>query len=142
MNYIPLINGIQPSWANLEVIIAGVRLTGITKISYSDKQTMENIYGIGQYPVGRGYGNIEPSCSITMLRSTAEDVRSMSPTGRMQDIPPFDIIVAFVPPDDSNAVIEHRIRNCQFKDDSMDISQGDTREAPSFELLPSHIEWA
>ncbi|MGI6718981.1 MAG: hypothetical protein ACOX4D_07620 [Bacteroidales bacterium] len=137
---IPLINGVQPSWANLEVNIGGFPIVGITKITYSDKETMNNIYGLGQHPVARGYGNIESTCSITLLRSTVERLRHMSLTGRLQDIKPFDIVVCFIPINGSRLII-HKIRNCQFLGDGLEISQGDTKNEQTFEILPSHIEW-
>lgn len=136
----PVINGIEPSWANLTVTIAGMPVTGITKIDYTDKQEVANIYGWGQSPIGRGYGNITPSCSITLLRSEIEAIRTSSKTGRLQDIAPFDIIVTFIPTGGTK-VTTHKIRNCQFTSDSLSMGQGDTKNETTFELLPSSIEW-
>lgn len=140
LRYVPLINGVEPSWANLTVNIAGVPTIGITKIDYSDEQVIENIEGAGQYPVGRGYGKIDAKCSVTLLRSSVESIRASSPTGRLQDIAPFDIVVCFVPVG-SGTVITHKVRNCQFKKDGLSIKAGDTKNETDFELLPSHIEW-
>ena len=109
----PLINGVEPAWANLTVNIAGVPSVGITAIDYDDKQTIENIYGMGQTPIGRGYGNIEPTASITLLMSEVEAIRAASPTGRLQDIAPFDIVVSYTPVN-ATKITTHRIRNCQF----------------------------
>lgn len=137
----PLINGTEPAWANLTVNIAGVPVNGITAIEYNEKQTVENIYGFGQHPVGRGYGNIEPSCKITLLMSEVEAIRAASPSGRLQDIAPFDIIVAYTP---VNAVkiTTHRIRNCQFTDNPVTHTQNSIKTEIALELLPSHIEWS
>ena len=97
IQHYPEINGVQHSWANLQVVIAGRTVTGITKISYKDSQTMENIYGAGVRPVGRGYGRIECEGAITLHRDEVEAIRNSSDTGRVQDIAPFDIIVQFLP---------------------------------------------
>jgi hypothetical protein len=61
MNGIPLINGQEYSWGDIQCIIAGVVLVGIKGIEYSDEQEMEEIYGAGNRPVARGYGRI--SCT-------------------------------------------------------------------------------
>ena len=135
----PLINGIEPSWADLTINIAGVPVVGVRAIEYSDTQQIDNIYGMGQYPVGRGYGRIEATAKITLLRTSVEAIRASSVTGRLQDIAPFDIIVMFVPTN-GGTIITHRLRDCQFKDDNLSISEGDTSNEQQFELILSQIE--
>ena len=58
LRYVPMINGVVHSWSTLAVAITGIPVTGIKKISYKDSQTIENVYGAGQKPIGRGYGRI------------------------------------------------------------------------------------
>lgn len=140
IRHTPLINGVEPAWANLTVNIAGLPETGITSIDYEDTQEMENVYGAGQRPVGRGYGKIEASATINLLRNAVESIREASPTGRLQDIAPFDIIVMFIPVQ-GGKMITHRIRNCQFKADKLSVGKDDLKIETDFELLPSHIEW-
>ena len=140
LRQIPLINGVEHGWANLIVNIAGVPVVGIVAIDYEDDQAVDNIYGAGQTPISRGYGNITPKASITLLRSEAEALRSASGTRRLQDIAPFDIIVCFVPVI-GGTMITHKIRNCQFTKDALGIKQGDTKNEQQFDLVPSHIEW-
>jgi hypothetical protein len=140
LRHIPLINGVEYSWADVNVSIAGQPIVGITKVDYADDQNIENIYGAGQQPIARGYGNITPTASVTLLRSTIEAIRAGSATGRLQDIAPFDVIVAFIPLN-GGAIITHRIRNAQFTKDANSIAQGATKNEVDFPLLPSHIEW-
>jgi hypothetical protein len=140
IRYAPLINGVEPGWANLVVNIAGFPETGITAINYGQDQTIENIYGAGQTPIGRGYGNIESKCSITLLRNAVESIRAASPTGLLQDIAPFDIIVLFVPVQ-GGKITTHRVRNCQFKSDNLDVKQNDLKIETEFELIVSHIQY-
>lgn len=140
IQYIPEINGVQHSWANLQVTIAGRAVTGITKISYKDSQTMENIYGAGVRPVGRGYGRIECEGAITLLRDEVEAIRNSSDTGRMQDIAPFDIMVQFLPVNGSS-IVTHKLRDVQFKEDGMEVSEGDTSNATEIPLIMSKIDW-
>ncbi|MCL2291226.1 MAG: hypothetical protein FWC34_11100 [Bacteroidetes bacterium] len=135
---IPMINGVTPSWATMQVLIEGVPVTGITAINYDDKQNIENVYGAGQHPVCRGYGNIEPTADITLYRDEIESIRKSSPTGRLQDIAPFDIVVAFLPIGGAK-IANHIIKNCQFLDDGVEAKQGDTKNEKQLNLLPSHI---
>lgn len=135
-----LINGVLHSWSNLSVNIAGMPVTGINKISYKDSQTIENIYGAGQVPVGRGYGKIEPTATIGLERGEVEAIRASSPTGRLQDIAPFDIIVQFLPVN-GQRIVTHVIRDAQFKDDGVELSEGDTSNFTDFELVVGSIKW-
>ena len=136
---IPLINGVEHSWANIQVLIEGITVTGITAVEYDTKQDMENIYGAGVNPVARGYGRKTSTASITLLRSEIESIRTSSPTGDLHDIAPFDIIVTFLPVNGQKLTI-HNIRNCQFLDDGVEAKEGDTSNAKQLALLPSHIE--
>jgi len=133
-----MINGVQHSWATMKVLIEGVPVTGIVAVDYDDKQEIENIHGAGQYPVGRGYGRITPTASITLLRDEIESIRKSSPTGRLQDIAPFDVVVAFIPVGGAK-MANHVIKDCQFTDDGVEAKEGDTKNEKQLNLLPSHI---
>ncbi len=138
---VPEVNGRALGWADVVVNIGGVAVNGITGISYSDTETMTNVYGIGQYPVARSYGNIVASASITLYLDEVEAIIKSSPTGRLQDILPFDIIVQFVR--DGKAEVTHRIRKAQFKENKIELKptiDGEPKNA-TFELIVSHIEW-
>ncbi len=139
-NGIPLVNGILCSWADIVVTIAGVPLTGISSIDYEDKQVVENVYGAGRHPVGRGYGRITPSAKITLLREEVVALQMKAPNGRLQDLGKFDIIVSYIPMDGS-AIVVDKIRNCSFQNNPRKFKEGDTSMSVDLELLPSHIEW-
>lgn len=134
-----LINGVVYSWSQLALIINGMPVTGVTKIDYEDKQTIEPIYGIGQTPVGMGYGNIETSASLTLLRGEIEAMREAVLTRRLQDIAPFDIVVSYIPLT-GGKIITHKLRSCVIKNDPLSIAQGDTKDEASLELFCARIE--
>lgn len=140
IRYTPLINGVEPSWADLVVNIAGNPVVGITKIDYSDDQVKENIYGAGQTPVSRGYGNITSSGSITLLRSEVEAIRDAAPNGRLGDIAPFDIVVNHIPLN-GGRIITHRLLSCEFTKDANSLSQGDVKNETEFPLIIGEIKW-
>ncbi len=136
----PLINGLEYGWSSVITNIAGVNEVAVTAIEYSDKQKVENIYGTGQTPIGRGYGRIEASASITLLLSAVESLRQISTTGRLQDIPTFDIVVCFAAPG-NNKIVKHVIKNCQFSENTMSAKEGDMKFEITLPLVPSHIIW-
>lgn len=140
MNGIPLINGQEYSWGDIQCAIAGVVLVGIRGIEYTDEQEMEEIYGAGNRPVARGYGRISCTGKITLLEKEARAIQSSAIDGRLQSIAPFDIIVSYVPTN-GNKIIHDKLRNCQFKKNSRSWNEGDMNKEVELDLMVSHIEW-
>jgi len=136
----PLINGLEYGWSSVTTNIAGLPEIAITAIEYADKQKVENIYGAGQSPIGRGYGRIEASAKITLLLSAVEKLREISETGRLQDLPAFDIVVCYAVPG-NDKIVKHVIKDCQFSENTMSAKEGDTRFEVTLPLVPSHIIW-
>ncbi|WP_299212769.1 hypothetical protein [uncultured Dokdonia sp.] len=140
MNALPLINGQQHSWSSIEVRMLDNIVTGITSVNYDDSVMKENHYGAGDLPVHRGRGKYEAKASITLYNYEVEAIIAALPRGkRLQDVPAFDIVVSYL--DDTNDIITHVVRNCEFNTNSRGINQGDTKIEVSFDLICSHIEW-
>ena len=57
---------------------------------------------------------------------------------RIQDIAPFPIIVAY---EYQGKVYQDVINNCGFKNNGVDVKQGDKTIATNFDLNTSHIDW-
>lgn len=140
MNGIPLINGHEYCWADIVVNVYGTPVTGITGIEYSDDQEVVDVYGAGRYPVSRSKGRITCTGKISLLASEVNALTKKTSNGRLQDLPPFDIIVSYIP-DDGGAVVTDKIRNCQFKKNERSWSEGDTSKSVDLDLAVSHIEW-
>jgi len=139
---IPLINGIRHSWASVNVSLLGRIVSGITAVSYEEKQDKKNNYGAGIFPVSRGLGKYEASAKIT-LHSYEVDalLKSLGPMKRLIDIAPFDLVVTFMA-EGSDMLVNHVIRNCEFISNKRDVKSGDTVIETEFELIVTHIEWA
>lgn len=138
-NGVPLINGMICAWADVTVLVGGVPFTGITAIEYGDEQEIVNKWGAGRHPVGRAKGRITPSAKITLYQEEVQALSNQSVNGRLQDLPPFDIIVQYLP--DSGIVVTDKIRNCHVSTNERKWSEGDTGQEVELELVPSHIEW-
>lgn len=137
-NGVPLINGEEYAWGDVKVCINGILLVGITAISYGDKQDKQNNYGSGRHPISRSRGRITPEAKITLYMSEVVAISRNSPTGRLQDIAPFDIEVAYMPP--NGVIVVDKIRNCEFTENVRDWKEGDMNQQVELPLLVSHIE--
>lgn len=140
MNGIPLINGIEYSWGDIVCAIAGVPVTGITGIEYSDEQEVTDNYGAGRYAVSRSKGRITCTGKITLYSSEVNALVKKTLNGRIQDLAAFDIIVSYIP-DAGGVIVTDKLRNCQFKKNERSWSEGDTSKTVELELAVSHIEW-
>jgi hypothetical protein len=136
----PLINGVEyGDFAQIRLNVLGREVVGITAISYSDEEDMKDNYGQGKYVVSRSTGQVKCEASITLLVSEVEALQVASPTGRIQDIPTFDIPVSYVNFED--VLVTHVIHNCRFKKNSRSAKTGDMGQEVELPLLVSHISW-
>ncbi len=95
-----------------------------------------NKYGAGRYPVGRAKGRITPSGKLILYQEEVQALSAQSPTGRLQDLPPFDIIVQYIP--DSGILVTDKVRNCHFSDNARKWKEGTPGRRLSFRWCP-HI---
>ena len=136
----PLINGINYSWSQIATVILGVPVVGITSIEYEDKQEIVDHYGAGSFVTSRGFGKVETMpVKISLYMDEVEPLQLAAPLGRLENIPEFDIIVAFIPT--SGTVATHTLKNCRFMGNKRTIKQGDTSVIVDLELKCSHILW-
>ena len=134
----PLINGINYSWANITLNLFGVPVVGITKIEYKRKQKKENNYGAGSQPVSRGYGNYEYEGSIELYVDEWKRIIAASPDRDPLQIAPFDIQVTF----SGRGITAEKdvLRSCEFTEDPLTASQGDTKLMVSIPLIIGLID--
>lgn len=131
--------GRMAGWNSITVNLLGRDVEGISQLSYTDSVEKENAYGAGGFPVGRGGGNYTAEVTMTIfLEEMIALRRSLKPGERLTDIAPFDIEVQY---EYNNFLYKDRIRNCEFMDDGIEISQNDKFVTRQFTLIASHIEW-
>jgi len=134
----PLVNGVNYAWSNVKVVLFGVTVTGITKITYKSKQKKDDNYGMGPYPVSRGYGNYEYEGSISLYRDEWAGIISAAPNNDPLQIPWFDIQVTY----GGNKVTAtcDTLKACEFLDDPLSVGQGDTKILVDVPLKIAFIE--
>lgn len=140
MAFQPLVNGTEYSWSQITLNIWGVPVAGVTNVKYNENQDIQDNFGAGNRPVSRGYGNImAEDCSVTLLMTEVEALQASVASGRIGDIPEFDIVVAYLP--EGGVITTHTLKNCRFKGNSRDVSQNDMSIEVELALQVSHIIW-
>lgn len=137
---VPLVNGRAYDWASIKLQMLGITVVGIVAISYEDNQNKVDNQGAGIYASSRGYGKYDAKASITLEMKETERIQSkLGPGRRIQDIPPFNVSVAYV--NEANVMVRHTIHNCEFTNNKREIKAGDTNIEVQHELITSHITW-
>ena len=133
----PLINGVNYSWTNVTMVLFGVPVVGITKISYKKKQKKENNYGHGSDPISRGYGNFEYEASFTMYKDEWNKIIAASPNNDPLQAPFSDIIIQF----GGSRILSKTdvLQAAEFMDDPFTIGQGDTKSMVDIPLIIAGI---
>lgn len=134
----PLINGRAYDYSQIEVNILGVPVAGVSAITYTQEQEKVNNFGAGSNPVSRGHGTINSSANITISMNDVEAIRDAAPLGRLLEIPSFDISVTYL---NEQKVVTHVLKNCEFLNDGVEATNGDTNIERAFDLVVSHINY-
>jgi hypothetical protein len=133
----PLINGVSYGWGNIQLVLFGVPVVGITKIDYKSKQNKENLYGAGYKPVSRGYGKYEYEGSIEIYTEEWKRIIAAAPNKDPLSIAPFDIQVVFL--GDRVSPNKDVLKMCEFLENPLSSSEGDTSIKVTIPLIIGDI---
>lgn len=134
-----LINGQAYDWGSVTATIAGVPISGVDAISYSETQNKTNNYGVGNRPVSRGAGRIEVEASITLHMEEIERLTNAAPNRNLLKVGAFDITVTFA--NDGQIPVTHVIKNCEFASNSRSLEGDQTLISEELTLVASHVQW-
>lgn len=132
----PLINGRAYDFTEVVVNILGAPVVGVKAITYVTEQEKTNNFGQGNQPVSRGQGAKNASATLDISMNDVEALRDAAPGGDLLSIPSFDITVTFL---NLQKVVTHVLKNCEFTNDGVEASQGDTDITRTFDLVVSHV---
>lgn len=138
----PMINGTAYAWSQIEIQFSNIKqtLVGVKSISYSDEQEVQMNYGAGNMPVSRGHGRVTSEATIELAMEDVEAIRAQIPSGRMQDLGEFDVIVSFLHPEKAK-IVTHTLKHCYISNNGVEVSEGDMEIATEYNLNPAYIQW-
>lgn len=133
-----LVNGAAYGWVNILFAPFGVPLAGITKITYERKQNKVDNFGAGDKPTSRGYGNYSYTCQVEVYQEEWEKFIAAAPERDPMLIPPFPIPVVFG--GSRVTAKKHTLLMCEFLNDPMNSSQGDTSNKLTIDIIVADIQ--
>jgi hypothetical protein len=110
-------------WADIKVRMFGNEVTGIRAVKYGSKWDKTPGYAQGNSPRFMERKNKSYNCEIKLLQSELEAI-IVSGGGDPTVIPPFDIVIAYVPTQGLPVVIDI-VKNAEFDNFDKDSKQGD-----------------
>jgi len=133
-----MINGINYSWGNITILLFGNPIISSQKIEFKMAQSKDNTYGLGFDVISRGYGNKTYEATIDMLQDDWQSIVASSPNHDPLNIPPFQIRVVFGGTRVTARTI--KLNNCEFLENSLTASQGDTKLPVSIPIIFAGLE--
>lgn len=121
----PIINFKNYDYSEMHVVMLGNSfVVGVKTIEYSESQEKSLVYGAGSSPIGIGKGTKSYAGKLGMHVSEVMKMKSAAQVNGAVDIPSFDLVVYYA--DGTNPFETVTLRGCQFTEESISVSSGDT----------------
>ena len=129
-------NSKEFAWANVQVVSHGRSIGGLRGVKYTVKKDKEAIYGRGENPHSIGSGNKEYEGELMLLQSEATLMQRLlaDPTQDLTDLPPFDLVVSYVPKG-AQAPVTDILKCVEITEDTRDMKQGDKFQEITLPML-------
>lgn len=133
-----LVNGIEYSWASLRFAFLGnVDVKGVQAITYKQMRAKENLYGVGDEPVARGYGNKTYEGEIRLMQKEVRALRAAAGNKSLTEIAPFTLIVQFA--NGTDPIQSDQLLNVEFLEDGLEGEQGNPEMPVTIPIILSGI---
>lgn len=138
-NNISLINGEAHSWSQIDVILLGRVVEGISAITYESSQEKVNNFGRGVKAVSRGRGKKNHTASITLSEAEIVAIEKALPVGKdLSDIAAFPIVVTF---NNNGTHTVHKLMSCEFMNRGVDVNTDSTNVERQLDLIVGDINY-
>lgn len=132
-----LINGTSIAWENVNIVILGSVIQGVTKIDYKRTGNHTTNYGAGSEPISYGYGQYKYQASIEMYLEEWKRI-NLAANGNPLSLAPFNISITVSPTDDSVVFpYTDTLYNVKFMEEGMTTTYGDTKVLVTIPLMIS-----
>ena len=115
-------------WGSITVIIFGNIEVGINKIDIKHTKASDNIYGVGQEPIGYMNKNNVYSASLGLLYDQFQEITqaALAQGFTVMEIPPFQITMTLGSTQDPLVPYKSlTLQNCRFTSDDFNAKQND-----------------
>lgn len=112
-------------WADIELQVAGVNITGFTGVKYKPSAEQEAIYAKGRNPIKIATGNFAYEGEFKVLQSAYQNLKRRF--GNKLFLTSFNAVVTYGNPSSGTPMATDIIENFKFTDSEKGMSQGDKK---------------
>lgn len=134
-----LINGVEWTHSDLKVIVLGLPIYAVTRLDYSNKQSMQANYGTGSKPLSVGYGTVKPNASMTVSMTEYQRLADGANEGYIQNYALFDVMLHFF--NREAGAFTHRLLNCKFMGPESSSSVDNSQIEVTLEMFVADIKY-
>lgn len=128
-----MFNSREYEWSDVNVVAAGIPVTGIRGVKYSSKQEKEVLHAKGNKPHSIQRGNKTYDGELTVTQSEYEALRAAG-GGDILDIS-IDIVVAYGNPSKGDVITTDLLMGVEFTEDNTEWKQGDKFQEKSLPFI-------
>lgn len=118
-----MINTREYEWADVTVVVAGRKVTGLRGVKYGAKQEKEVLHAAGNKPMSIQRGNKTYEGELTLTQSEYEALRRAS-GGDLLDAS-LDIVASYGNPTKGDVISTDLLVGVEFTEDNTEWKQGD-----------------
>lgn len=141
MPEIKAFNSEEYGFIDVQVVMLGRPVVGLTRIRYKEMQEKSNSHGAGRKPIARRRGKIDYEGSVGILLSELRALlQSQGAGAKIVTIPPFDIIVSFAPKI-GDVITTDRLTYCEFTECEVNVERDDDEIEVELPIIMGDIQW-
>lgn len=118
-----MVNTREYEWADVTVVVAGRKVTGLRGVKYASKQEKEVLHASGNKPMSIQRGNKTYEGELALVQSEYEALRRAS-GGDILDAS-IDIVASYGNPTHGDVITTDVLIGVEFTEDSTEWKQGD-----------------
>jgi len=136
-----MFNSAEYGWDDMNIVLLGRPIAGITALKYKEKQEKANIYAKGKTPYRRGRGKVEYEGEIKILHSEQRELLKSHGNGKsILSIRPFDVVISYAS-ELGGDISTDMLKNVEFLECEIDLKEGDMHTEISLPIIIGEIEW-
>lgn len=135
-----VINNREYEWGDIEVIVLGRPVTGITGIEYTTKRTKELRFGSGVEPKSIQRGRREYEGTITLMQSEVIALNKAAQQAGYKDILDVDVDIIVTYLSETNVPTVDTLKICSFSELPKGMKEGDLQSEHAMPFVCLRIE--
>jgi hypothetical protein len=134
------INNKEYAWGDIEVVVLGKPVTGITGIEYNAKKAKEAKFGAGREPKSIQHGRREYEGTLTLMQSEVIALNKAAQAGGYKDLLDVDVDIVVCYMGDNGIVATDVITCASFSELPKGMKEGDLQSEHALPFVALNIQ--